>query len=119
MTSTASETAQEAITEVSNHDLASPYNTASIAGALIESMPPYLQTLYRETVRLRWLTRMGKLIKAWIDMPRLVRLAQLDRCEYCVPLEISCSPKQWITFNGDRRLLQTRRRLKFDVVSGG
>lgn len=54
----------------------------SLSDTLAESMPPYLKNLYDEAVRVQCLIRMGMLMKAWVDMPTLVRLAQLARCRF-------------------------------------
>jgi hypothetical protein len=66
--------------------------TFSLPQALAQQLPPYLRNLYDEAVRIQRLIRLGKLMQAWIDMPRLVRLAQLDRSACPLTLSVFKAP---------------------------
>jgi hypothetical protein len=71
--------------EEDNPELASKLmlvDAFSLPQAFTATMHPYLQGLYREASRVQRMIRTGKLMQAWIEMPRLVRRAQLDRREF-------------------------------------
>ena len=73
----------------------------------MQSMPTYLRNLYDEALRLQRLISTGRLINAWLDMPRLVRLAQLDRCQCLDYTKYTnlADLNQWTIHNeGQRRL---------------
>ena len=58
-----------------------PLSPFSLPPQLAESMSSYLKSLYDEAIKLQSMIRTGKVMNAWIGMPTLVRVAELDRCK--------------------------------------
>ena len=80
-------TTPESIAVESAKDKSDNYRMAplcpySLSPSLVQSMPPYLESLYDDVVKLQGMIRAGQLMNAWIGMPCLVRKAELARCTY-------------------------------------
>ena len=52
----------------------------SLSPSLVQSMVAYLMSLYEEVLQLQGMIRTGKVMSAWLGMPRLIRMAEIARC---------------------------------------
>lgn len=64
----------------SENNRMAPLCPYSLSPTLVQSMAAYLMSLYEEVLQLQGMIRTGKVMSAWLGMPRLVRMAEIARC---------------------------------------
>ncbi len=74
--------AVESAKDKSDNARLAPVCSYSISPTLVQTMPSYLKNVYDQVLQLQGMVRKGRLMSAWIGMPRLVRVAEIARCTY-------------------------------------